>query len=315
MGLLEKLRFTDHGIVYTVRKMIVGSKTGRRIADSFLYRPGMDDRKYIVRKYKETFGIAPNLDKPVNFNEKNNWRKLYDRKPVYTRMVDKYQGKLLVREKTGEGNTFPLLGVWDRPEDIDFNLLPEKFVLKANHAGGIIVCRDKKTFDRDKAVEELKKQMKTDYSVRFREWAYRDVERKVICEQYMGENLTDYKNYCFNGKLLYTFVWENQSQADGTKPVATFCGAYDRDWKRSDIELGYPSSDKTIRKPESYDEMVSLAEKVAEDTLFVRVDCYNINGKAYIGEMTMYPWAGLMRFKDEKWNNRFGELEKLPYEK
>lgn len=314
MNLLEKLRFTDRGIIFSIRRKVVGTGLGRRLANWILYRPGMDDRSYLIKKYKETFGVTPDLDSPKNFNEKNNWRKLYDRNPLYTRMVDKYQAKLLVEERVGDGHTFPLIGVWDNPEDIRLDLLPDKFVLKVNHAGGIIVCKDKKTFNFTEAIDELKQQMSTDYYIRFREWAYKDVRRKVICEQYMGENLTDYKNYCFNGKLMYTFVWENLSREDGRKPQATFCGAYDRDWNLIDIELGYPSSNKVIKKPDSYSEMVSIAEKMAEGTPFVRVDCYNIGGKAYVGEMTMYPWAGLMRFKDENWNNKFGEFEKLPYE-
>ncbi len=314
MSLLGKLRFTDSGIIYSIRKAVVGTKLGRSLANRFLYRPGMDDKAFIIKQYKRELGETPDLDHPRNFNEKNNWRKLHDRRPVLTDMVDKYKVKSIIAQRVGAGHTFPLIGVWDIPEDIDFDSLPNQFVLKTNHSGGIIACRDKAAFDREGAVAELKELLASDYFVRFREWAYRDVERKVICEKYMGENLTDYKNYCFNGKLMYTFVWENRSQADGRKPVATFCGAYDRNWKRTDIELGYLSSDKVVPCPPGYEKMVEIAEKMAEDTIFVRVDCYNFSGHVYVGEMTMYPWAGFMQFKDRKWNDRFGELEKLPYE-
>lgn len=276
------------------------------------FKAYLDDRNYITKFYQKRFGCLPDLEHPVNFNEKNNWRKLNDRRDIYTQMVDKYGIKSVVAEWVGEEYTFPLLGVWDRPEDIDFSKLPDQFVLKVNHAGGVIVCRGKATFDKDLAVKELKKNLKINYFIKSREWPYKNVQRKIICEQYMGENLTDYKNYCFNGKLHYTFVWENQSREDGRKPQAYFCGAYDRNWEKSGIEIDYPTRDVLVEKPECYEEMVRIAEAMSADIPFVRVDCYIINGHVYVGEMTFFPWGGFMKFKDEKWNQMLGELEILP---
>lgn len=128
----------------------------------------------------------------------------------------------------------------------------------------------------------------------------------------MGENLTDYKNYCFNGKLQYTFVWENESRSDGRKPEAYFCGAYDRQWQKSGIEIDYPTRDKLVEKPTCYDELLEIVEKLSSGIPFVRVDCYIVNGHVYVGEMTFFPWGGFMKFKDEAWDRALGDLEVLP---
>jgi len=285
-----------------------------RIMEIIINRPWVRDEKRIREIYKQRFGVEPNLNDPVNFNEKNNWRKLNDRNPYYTKLVDKYLIKNEIIKKLGEEYTFPLLGVWDRPEEIDYSKLPNRFVLKVNHAGGIIVCRDKSTFNKKFAGRKLKRGLSTDFFSHSREWPYKNVPRKIIAEEYMGENLTDYKNYCFNGKLLYTFVWENASKDDGTKPEASFCGAYDRNWEKTGIEIDYPSKDKVYEKPSVYDEMVRVAEIMSENIPFVRVDCYIINDHVYVGEMTFFPWGGFQKFRDEYWNDYLGELEVLPSE-
>lgn len=279
------------------------------------YKPLMNDRKYIEMVYKKRFGVMPDLDNPKNFNEKNNWRKLYDRRDIYTSMVDKYRIKDVVRERCGEGYAFPLLGVWNKPKEIDFSQLPDKFVLKVNHAGGVIVCRDKSTFDTESALRDLKSDLKIDYFHMSREWPYKNVKRRIIAEKYMGENLTDYKNYCFNGKLAYTLVWKNESREDGRKPDAFFCGAYDRDWNRTDFRIDYPTKDELVERPVCYDELVTVVEKMSAGIPFVRVDCYIIGGRVYVGEMTFFPWGGFQKFCDESWNLRLGEMQKLPEEK
>lgn len=310
--LKDKLIYSDNPLLRGFGKIL--RKYYIKLVESapvvyYITKPYMDDEKYIIKKYKKLFGIEPNLVNPENFNEKNNWRKLHDRNPLYTSMVDKIEIKSIIRERVGESYAFNLLGKWDSPEEIDFDKLPEKFVLKANHAGGVIVCRDKNKFDSKKAIKELKSILRKNYFNYSREWPYKNVKRRILCEEYMGENLTDFKNYCFNGKLGYTFVWENESRADGRKPEAYFCGAYDREWKKSGIDIDYPSKDKMIEKPENYDEMVKVCEAMSGGIMFVRVDCYIINSKVYVGEMTFFPWGGFMKFKDEKWNKLLGEME------
>ena len=272
----------------------------------------MPDKEYIDRLYYAKFGSHIDWNDSKNFNEKNNWRKLYDRRPIYTDMVDKYKVKGIIAERAGKEHTFPLLGVWDTPEEIDFTTLPEQFVLKPNHSGGVIVCRDKSCFNQSVAIKELRREYQREFYRYSREWPYKNVERKIIAEQYMGENLTDYKNYCFNGKLQYTFVWQNESRADGRKPQAYFCGAYDRKWEKSGIRIGYPSRDLQIEKPACYDELIRVAEAMSKGIPFVRVDCYIIDEHVYIGEMTFFPWGGFMKFEDEKWDQLLGDLEVLP---
>ena len=311
MGIREvknRVFHTKNPILFNIRQWLLGLSFVENIA----FHANMSDYDYIKMKYKERFGVEPDLDNPKNFNEKNNWRKLYDRKEIYTSMVDKYRVKEIINERAGEQYAFPIIGVWNRPEEIDWNALPNKFVLKCNHAGGVLVCRDKTKFDTKNAIKILRKTQRVNYFIRSREWPYKDVEKKIVAEQYMGENLIDYKNYCFNGELKYTLVWQNHSKIDGQKPEAHFCGAYDRDWVRTDMEIDYPSDDVMIEKPDGYDEMVMVAEKMSENIPFVRVDCYLIDGKPYVGEMTFFPWGGFQKFKDEKWNDYLGSLEELP---
>jgi len=284
-----------------------------KLIEFFRHKHYMDDRTYIEKTYKKRFGVFPDLDNPKNFNEKSNWRKLNDRRDIYTSMVDKYKIKQIIKERIGEQYTFSLLGVWDKAKDIDFEQLPQQFVLKANHAGGVIVCRDKSSFDAQKAVRELNNIQKRDYYHISREWPYKNVEKKIIAEEYKGENLIDYKNYCFNGELKYTLVWKNVSREDGRKPNAYFCGMYDGNWEKTDMKLDYPSIEDDIEnKPNNYAEMKTIVERMAKGIPFVRVDCYLLDNKVYIGEMTFFPWGGFQKFKDEKWNNYLGMLEKLP---
>ncbi len=311
MSIRKQIRafFNRHKKLKNVTLRVLDS----RIYNLLLCRPWEDDRTYVENLYYERFGVKPDLDDPKNFNEKNNWRKLYDRNPIYTDMVDKYLLKGIVAQKVGEQYVFPLLGVWDDPAKIDYDSLPEQFVLKTNHAGGVIICRDKSAFKKKQAARELKKTLKMDYFMRSREWPYKNVKRKVIAEQYMGENLIDFKNYCFNGELKYTLVWKNQSREDGRKPTAYFCGSYDRDWEKTDMALDYPSlPDEVTEKPACYDELVKVCEAMSAGIPFVRVDCYIIDGHVYVGEMTFFPWGGFQKFKDDTWNDKLGQMEILP---
>lgn len=296
------LKHTKNPVLFRLRQWALSFT----LIENLAFHAKMPDEKYIRMKYKERFGVYPDLDHPRNFNEKNNWRKLHDRKAIYTSMVDKYKVKTIIAERVGAEHTFQLLGVWDKPEQIDWDSLPDQFVLKCNHSGGLLVCRDKVLFDRKSAVKSLKKMQRINYFIRSREWPYKNVQKKIVAEEYMGENLIDYKNYCFGGKLLYTFVWKNHSRKDGLKPVAHFCGAYDREWIKSGIEIDYPVDDAVIKKPICYEEMVEVAERMSKDIPFVRVDCYIINGHVYVGEMTFFPWGGFQNFKDEKWNDFLG---------
>lgn len=308
--LKDRILNSDINIIRIIGKKCYYIFMISKICCFFRYKMYMNDEKYIIMKYRSLFHQDPDLVNPNNFNEKNNWRKLHDRKDIYTSMVDKYKIKGIIAERCGDGHTFPLLGVWNHPQDIDFKKLPNQFVLKTNHSGGIIVCRDKDKFDKQKAIKDLYYQLKRDYYPISREWPYKNVERKIIAEAYMGENITDYKNYCFNGKLIYTFVWKNQSRIDGRKPDPYLCGCYNRNWQKEDLELDYPSIDEKVDRPLCYDELVNIAEAMSAGIPFVRVDCYIINNRVYVGEMTFFPWGGFMKFKNENWNMKLGDLQK-----
>lgn len=177
--------------------------------------------------------------------------------------------------------------------------------------GGIVACKDKYIFDKEKAIKDLRIMQNLNYYCLSREWPYKNVDRKILAEQYMGENLIDYKNYCFDGHVMYTLVWENQSREDGRKPEPYFCGAYDRHWIKTGMKLGYPSHDKLIQRPDNYSEMIKIAEKLSDGFPFVRVDCYVLNSKVYVGEMTLFPWGGFQIFVDEEWDYILGDMEKL----
>lgn len=227
---------------------------------------------------------------------------------MYTKLVDKYAVRGFIKEKLGEEYLIPLLGVWDDPEKIDFESLPQKFVLKCNHNSGtgMCICKNKATLDINKTKKELKKGMEEDYYLSGREWPYKNVPRKIIAEQYMvdesGCELKDYKFMCFGGKVKSIFVCSERFSGE---VKVTF---FDTDWNKMPFERHYKASDKPIPKPEKLSEMIALAEKVAENIPFVRVDFYYIKGKIYFGEMTFYPGSGLEEFKPEEWDLKMGKL-------
>jgi len=271
------------------------------------YRPLMNDKKYIRRTFKKRLNYDLNLDNPSTFNEKINWLKIYGYRDKYSDYVDKYKIKLITDKILGSNYYLPLIGKWDNAKEIDFGKMPSQFVLKTNNAGGIIVCYDKNEFNTKKAIKELNKLLKVDFSAKSRERIYSKVEKKIIAEPFIGDFLTEYKNYCFNGKVLYTFVWKNIPDSEGRKPKTIFCGAYDREWNRQDLELDWVTDYTIAEKPNKHSEMLFAAEKMSENIPFVRFDCFIKNNQVIIGEMTFYPWGGFLRFKSKKWDLKFGE--------
>ena len=274
----------------------------------------LPDEEFLKKYYRAVFHRELNLNDPKTFNEKLQWLKLYNRKPEYTVMVDKYNVRKYVADTIGEQYLIPLLGVWDDPEDIDFDALPEQFVLKCNHNSGLgmCICKDKSKLDIPKVKRDLKKGLEQDYFLTRREWPYKDVPRRIIAEKYMSdgftEELNDYKLMCFNSKVKSTFVCSNRFSKDGLN--VTF---YDTDWNRMPFErFTHPAIKTEIAKPKSYDEMVALAERLAQDIPFVHVDFYEINGRLYFGELTFFQASGFEKFNPESWDKTLGDLIKLP---
>lgn len=276
--------------------------------------PIIPDNLFLHIEYWFKMGYWPDLKNPKTFNEKLQWLKLYNRKPEYTIMADKVRAKEWVAELIGEEYIIPTIGVWDNPEDIDFDSLPNQFVLKCNHNSGtgMFICKDKKTIDIESVKRELKKGMKENYYKQWREWPYKNITRKILAEKYMEEEnskegLKDYKLLCFNGKVYCSFVCSDRFNDDGLK--VTF---FDKYWRRLPFERHYPSAKNDIKMPIQYNKMIELAEILSNKIPFVRTDFYEINGKLYFGEMTFFPGSGLEEFTPEKWDKKLGALIQLP---
>lgn len=277
-----------------------------------LYRI-MPDEQYLRRKFKVMLGYDLNLSSPKTYNEKLQWLKLYDRKPIYTTMVDKYEVKSYVASIIGNEYIIPTLGVWDRFEDIDFDSLPNQFVLKCTHdSGGLVICRDKANLDLVSARQKIVSCLKRNYYYKFREWPYKNVKPRIIAEQYMEDTATaelrDYKFFCFDGVAKALFI-ASERQDTSTDTKFDF---YDMDFRHLDLTNGHPNAGKDIKKPETFEEMRDLAEKLSENIPHLRVDFYEVNGKAYFGELTFTHWSGLMPFDPEEWDYTFGSWIKLP---
>ena len=274
----------------------------------------ISDDVFLRKKFKVKMGKNLDLENPITFNEKLQWLKLFDRKPEYTMMVDKYLVREYVKEKLGEEYLIPLLGVWDSPEEIDFNALPDKFVIKCNHNSGLgmYICKDKNKINIESVKSELKKGLAQNYYLLGREWPYKDVPRKIIAEQYMEDEstseLTDYKFFCFNGEPKMILVCSNRFSPSGLRE-----NFYDLDWNLLPVQRPkHPNSDNAIKKPETLGEMIRLAKVLAEDIPFSRIDFYNVGNRIYFGEITFFPASGMESFCPEEWDKIFGEWLKLP---
>lgn len=275
---------------------------------------GIPDEKYLSLLFKGRFGRRLDLEEPKSFNEKLQWLKLYYRDPMYTVMADKYRVREYIERAIGGEYLIPLLGVWDDAEDIPFDTLPDRFVLKCNHNSGkgMCICRDKRSLDIEKTKAELKEGLKEDYHLLWREWQYRDIPRRIICEEYLtdgtgSDELKDYKLFCFNGRVEFSYLC-----ADRFKKGGLHLNVYDRNWEPMPFKTQYPSTDEPIPKPENYEKMIALAEKLAKGIPLIRVDFYESNGRLYIGELTLCPGGGFDIYEPEEWDYKLGDMLTLP---
>lgn len=276
----------------------------------------MPDKALLSMKYKHKFHKQLNWENPQTFSEKIQWLKLYGRTPINVVMSDKYAVKQYISERIGDQYVIPLLGVWDRPEDIDFSKLPNKFVIKCNHnSGGVYVCRDKSQFDEEKVKKGLKKAMKKDYYIDSREYAYKGIPRKIIAEQYMEDTetqeLRDYKFFCFDGEPKALFIASGRLQGE---EEVTF-DFFDMDYNHLPFTNGHPNAQTLPKKPRCFEEMKQLAAVLSKGMPHVRVDFYEVNGRVYFGEFTFSHWGGLKPFEPEEWDYTFGSWIKLPLRK
>lgn len=273
----------------------------------------LPDRLYLQLKYWQRMHKWLNLKNPQTFSEKLQWLKLYDRNPLYTTLVDKYAVKKWVGDKIGEQYIIPTLGVWNNFDEIDFDKLPDQFVLKTTHdSGGIVIVKDKKSFDRKKARAKLTQSLKRDYFYHGREWPYKNVPHRIIAEKYMldkqTQELRDYKFFCFNGTPKMLFVAsDRQNPNEETK-----FDFYDMDFNHLPFTNGHPNSSKQIAKPKSFEKMKELAAVLSQHIPHVRVDFYEINGEVYFGELTLAHWSGMMPFEPTKWDKIIGDWLVVP---
>ena len=273
----------------------------------------MSDEKYIKLKFYASLGRKLNLDNPKTFNEKLQWLKLYDRKPEYTIMVDKYEAKKYVADIIGEEYIIPTLGVWDSFDEIDFDKLPEKFVLKCTHdSGGLVICRDKKSLDIGAARAKIERSLARNYYLHGREWPYKNVPRKIIAEKFMEDEetaeLRDYKFFCFNGDVKIILVCAERFSDGGLRE-----NFYDTNWNLLPFERPlHHNTEYPIKAPQNFKKMIQAAEKLSKDIPFSRIDFYETNGKMYFGEITFFPASGFEGFEPAEWDEKFGEWIKLP---
>ena len=283
-----------------------------QILNSRGFYKNMPDEKFLKKAFKIRMGYELNLDNPQTFNEKLQWLKLYDRKPQYSKLVDKYEVREHVKKMIGEEYLIPLVGgPWNDFDEIDFQALPKQFVLKCTHdSGGLIICRDKDILDLDKARKKINRSMKRNYYLHMREWPYKDVKPRIIAEQYMQDNgreiLPVYKIFCFNGipKLIQTI--QNDKQASETIDY------FNTDWELLKLKQNFPNSKIPYNRPEQLELMLEIAQTLSKDKAFLRVDLYTVGQEIKFSEHTFFSDSGLEKYHPELWDETMGQWLKLP---
>lgn len=270
------------------------------------------DKAFLKMLFFVKMGYKLNLNNPQTFNEKLQWLKIYNRKPEMVDMVCKVEAKKYVANIIGEDYIIPTLGVYNSVEEIDFDKLPNQFVLKCTHdSGGIVICSDKSKLDIEAAKDKLAKGLKINYYYQNREWPYKLVKPRIIAEEFMvdesGFELKDYKFFCFNGKVEFLFIASDR----GSKTEETKFDFFDTDFNHLPFLNGHPNSKKKIQKPENFDKMIELASKLSVGYPHLRVDFYNVKGNIYFGELTFYHFSGMVPFEPREWDDKLGKLIKL----
>lgn len=279
--------------------------------DHYQFAPLISDKLYIKCLYKVKTGRKLNLNNPKMKSEKLQWLKLYDRNPRYTKMVDKYEGKRYVASIIGEEYIIPTLGVYDSVEEINWDGLPNQFVLKCTHdSGSVVVVKDKGKIDKESICSKIKVCLNKNHFYRGREWPYKSVKPRIIAEMYLGEIPNDYKVLCVNGTVELIEVHTGRFTEDHTEDF------YDKTWNKTGIsKLAYcKASSKPIAKPDNLEKMISLSEELSFGIPQLRVDWYDVNGKLYWGEFTFFDGSGCTEFdnpEDELWYGNLINLDEV----
>lgn len=295
-------------------RMLVDKKFRFSIIAKYGGYDWMSDEAYLKRAYAIKTGRKLDLDNPSSFNEKIQWLKLHDRKPEYTMMVDKYEAKGFASSVIGKEYIIPTLGVWEKFDDIDFDSLPNQFVLKCTHdSGGLVIVRDKSKLDKEVAKNKIQKSLNHNYFRGGREWPYKNVKPRIIAEVYMddGHNgLRDYKFFTFNGEAQFIYLSEGLEHHPTAKISFFDLNGKMLPFKRND----YAGFDGDVELPDNFEEMRMLSNKLSKEINcpFVRIDFYNVRGHIYFSEITFSPNSGMIPFSPPEWDEKIGELISLP---
>lgn len=259
--------------------------------------------EYIKFRYKKLFGVDINLDNPQTFAEKIQWMKLYEHDERLVVCADKYAVREIIKNKIGEEYLIPMPYVWDSGEQIDFSVLPEKFVLKPNNSSGrVIICKDKSKFNEQSFRKTIKKWEKENLTRMTGEWVYEKIPFKIVCEEYLADGIVDYKMYFADGEFICTQI------ITGRQEKSKQFGYFDDKWELLDIRrYNHKRFDVDIKKPENYEEMLSIAQKLSQGFKFIRVDLYYVNNKVYFGELSFYPNNGFVRYENEEMDRFFAD--------
>lgn len=268
---------------------------------------------FVKVQYYLTTGEKLNLKNPQTFNEKLQWLKLYDRRPEYTTMADKILAKEYVAKIIGDEYIVPTYGIWNKFEEIDFNKLPNQFVLKPNHSGGnsgVVICKNKSNLNISNVQKKINKLLKTNLYYKTREWPYKNIEPKILAEQLLDDGneggVWDYKFYCFNGKPKLMLIATERNSGN------TKFNYFDMDFNPLDFQQGGERSEVTFKKPECFDLMIEFSEKLSKNIPHLRVDFYYVNNKIYFSELTFFDSSGFATFEPEEWNYKLGSYIDLP---
>ncbi len=271
------------------------------------------DKAFLQAEFFSSFGKDINWDNPQSFSEKLQWLKINDRREIYVSIVDKFEAKHIISNVIGEQYVIPTLGMWDKYSKIDFNTLPNQFVLKCTHdSGGIFICKDKSRFDEEKCRNVIENALNRNFFYVGREWPYMKITPRIMAEEYIrddenNDGLTDYKIHCFNGVPKVILVCQNRFDSSGIRE-----SFYDTDWNLLDVKRpGKQQCSPELNKPNELNQMLGIAKSLARGIPFIRVDLYLSRGKIYFGELTLYPASGFIPFEPESYDNLFGEWLKL----
>lgn len=272
----------------------------------------LPDKVFLKLMYRACLGRKLDLKNPQSYTEKLQWLKIYDRKPMYTKMVDKYEAKKYVASIIGEEYIIETLGVWDNFDEIDFDKLPNQFVLKCTHdSAGLVICKNKSKFDIKFAKKKIEKCLKRNFYFSGREWPYKNVTPRIIAEKYMIDStyneLRDYKFFTFGGKPKILYITQGRDSLEET--TSDF---FDMEYKHLPFIIDHPNSKLYPEKPENFELMKELASKLSQNTPQLRVDFYEVDGQVYFGELTFFHCSGFDKFHPEEWDFKLGQWVQLP---